>query len=430
LLLSSEIASVVHNVKPIGTSATPLTVSPKQELPLHTIMVEHANSQDRSDSSEDEVVYLNNAAQARLDPQVQAAGVNAVTCPAWKMNAAQDQRRIRQLFASIIKADETDISIMPSTAFAISLAAKNIYKHAKQSGRVLILQDQFCSAVYPWQDLCESSSGNFTLDIVPYPAKGQTWTQAVLERLDDTVVVACLPPLFWADGTLLDLSKISEVCRERGIWLIVDATQAVGAMPVTIPSIRPTMMMCSSHKWLRSTSGTSLCYVSPEIREIWEPLDQHGHSRDLAGGANWDAAKNEMGANGYPEKFFNDARKFDSGGRPHPILLPMLRTSLEQVAKLDFNQVQERLRILMAPLIDWALSNGYTVTSGDRAYHIVGIRPLQLTTQQMIDICSGLQKEGIYISVRCGAFRVSPYIDNVEDDIQRLITALEASHRV
>jgi selenocysteine lyase/cysteine desulfurase len=387
-------------------------------------MVER-KTQNVLDGSEDRVVYLNNAAQAQLAPEVQAAGVNAVTRPAWEMSGALDQCRIRELFASIIACRSIDISIMPSTAFAITLAAKNIHKHAKQSGKILILQDQFCSAIYPWQDLCDSSKGNLTLEIVPYPENGQTWTDGVLERLDDSVVATCLPPLHWADGALLDLSKISHVCRSKDIWLIVDATQAVGAMPCTIPNIRPTMMMCSVHKWLRSASGASLCYVSPEVRELWDPLDQHGHSRDLAGGANWDAAKNVMGANGYPEKFFDDARKFDSGGKPNPILLPMLRVSLEQVAKLDFVQVQDQLGKLMVPLIDWALSNQFTMTSGDCAYHLVGIRPTQLTTQQMIDICSSLQQKGIYVAVRCGAFRVSPYIDNVNSDIQRLISALE-----
>jgi selenocysteine lyase/cysteine desulfurase len=428
---------VVYNVQPtVDYNADDGKPTELQTSQFIGTMVEHSISPNVlegkvSSDSEDEVVYLNNAGQAKLDPEVQAAGVNAVTCPAWEMNGAPDQRRVRQLFASIIQADETDISIMPSTAFAITLAAKNIHKHAKQSGKILILQDQFCSAVYPWQDICDSSKGHLTLEIVPYPEKGQTWTDGVLERLDDNVVATCLPPLHWADGALLDLSKISRVCRNLGIWLIVDATQAVGAMPCTIPNVRPHMMACSVHKWLRSASGASLCYVSPEVRDIWEPLDQHGHSRDLAGGANWDAAKNEMDANGYPEIFFDDARKFDSGGKPNPILMPMLRASLEQVAKLDFVQVQEQLHRLMAPLIEWALSNGYTMTSGDCAYHLFGIRPSHLTTQQMIDLCSSLQQKGIYVAVRCGAFRVSPYIDNVESDIQRLISALEeARHRV
>lgn len=386
-------------------------------------MVEHATATGYENVNADDVVYLNNAGQARLNPAVQAAGVEAVTRPAWEMHVDDDQRVIRQLFARIIQADERDIAMTPSTAFAMSLVARNIEQHAKTSGRILILQDQFNSAVYPWQDLCESHK-DLTLDIVPYPTGNQTWTDVVLACLDETVVVACLPPLHWSDGSLLDLARISIVCRDLGVWLVVDATQAVGAMPCTIPDIQPAFLACSVHKWLRSASGVSLCYVSPAVRDAWQPLDQHGRGRDLPGGANWDAAKNDMGPNGYPSKFVNDARKFDSGGKPNPILLPMLRASLEQVVRLDFKQVQERLRQLMTPLMTWALSNGYTVNQGDCAYHLVGIRPSFLTTQEMIAVCSELQKQNIYVAVRCGAFRVSPYIDNSDADIQRLINAL------
>jgi selenocysteine lyase/cysteine desulfurase len=81
----------------------------------------------------------------------------------------------------------------------------------------------------------------------------------------------------------------------------------------------------------------------------------------------------------------------------------------------------------MTPLFDWATSHGYAVMSGGCAYHLVGIRPLHLTPQQMIDVCDQLQEAGIYIAVRCGAFRISPYIDNYPQDIDRLIAALSES---
>jgi selenocysteine lyase/cysteine desulfurase len=44
----------------------------------------------------------------------------------------------------------------------------------------------------------------------------------------------------------------------------------------------------------------------------------------------------------------------------------------------------------------------------------------------MIEICNRLQNEfGIFTAVRCGALRISPYIDNTKDDIKALVIALE-----
>ena len=105
-------------------------------------------------------------------------------------------------------------------------------------------------------------------------------------------------------------------------------------------------------------------YISSDVQDSWQPLDQHGRSRKIAidGGSSWDASKDEMGPNGYPTEFCNDARKFDSGGKPNPILLPILRASLEQVVELDVVKAQEDLKLLIQPitrlgLAEWFCSN-------------------------------------------------------------------------
>ena len=116
---------------------------------------------------------------------------------------------------------------------------------------------------------------------------------------------------------------------------------------------------------------------------------------------------------------------FRSGGKANPLILPMLRASLTSIQNLDVHQAQIDLQNLIQPLIDWAMNLGWTLTPGPHASHILGLRPLTLTSTQMLDICSGLQYDGIYIAVKCGAFRVSPYIDTTIDDIERLIAGFE-----
>jgi selenocysteine lyase/cysteine desulfurase len=369
------------------------------------------------------IVYLNNAAMARLHPDVKKAGIQAITDPMHHDNTVATS--IRMHFATLIEASSDTIAIMPSTAFAVTLAAKNLEQQLVGPGKILVLQDQMCSAVYPWQDVCDRSNGKLTLDIVPYPDNTTTWTDLVLERLQTgTVVAACLPPLHWADGALLDLDAIGEACRSRdGIPLIVDATQAVGAMPLSVQQIRPALLACSIHKWLRGPSGASLVYIDPALHDRWAPLDQHGRGRDL-GGDDWDASKDEMGPSGYPEQFLKDARKFDSGGKPNPILLPMLRSSLEHVVTLDQTELQQTLRDLMQPLLKWVHLSGKFSLPASHPNHLVGIRPVNMTPDQMIGFCNRLQSEkGIYLAVRCGAFRISPYLDNTKSDIEALLAA-------
>jgi selenocysteine lyase/cysteine desulfurase len=198
--------------------------------PKH-LMVEHSGS---ADSGEDgwqsdtpsRVVYLNNAGQAPLEDDVKQAGIKAIQQNAL-MPANDDQKRVRELFSGMIEAESPfDIAIMPSTAFAITLAARNIQKtSSKKAGRIVVLQDQFNSAIYPWQEICKESHCAITLDIVPHPEPDCDWTKSILQRLDENTVATCLPPLHWSDGTLIDLIAIKSACLQFDITLIVDATQ-------------------------------------------------------------------------------------------------------------------------------------------------------------------------------------------------------------
>jgi selenocysteine lyase/cysteine desulfurase len=394
-------------------------------------MVEHALSFSDSEVKPipyycmEGICYLNNAAAAPLSPSVISAGWKAMQQPPWAMESDDDQEAVRRLFSQLIAADEDCVATMPSTAFAITLAAENIKRTAIRPRKILVLQDQMCSAVYGFQNICDTTEG-FTLEIVPYPSSDGGWTQSVLENLSDDIVVACVPPLHWSDGAIIDLDAVGVSCRHKGIVLIVDATQAVGIMPINVGTIKPALLACSIHKWLRGPVGMCLVYVEKDLHQKWLPLDQHGRSRDHHGsGSAWDASKDEMGPGGYSADYLQGARKFDSGGKPNPLLLPMLRASLTSVINIDVAQVQIDLQHLMQPLLDWAEGKGWLLTPGQHVSHLIGLRPKNMATKQMVDICVGLQDDGVYIAVRCGAFRISPYVDTTTADIERLIAGFE-----
>jgi selenocysteine lyase/cysteine desulfurase len=203
---------------------------------------------------------------------------------------------------------------------------------------------------------------------------------------------------------------------------------AVGVMPLfNINKIQPTMVACSTHKWLRGPSGCSLVYISPRVHQEWLPLDLHGRGRDIPGGVG--ISKNEIGPNGYPDKFFSDARKFDCGGKANPITVPMLEASLEQVVLLDPVQTQQRLQNLMRPLLTSIIQEmgGRFSISGPkpRAFHVIGIVPRNKTPEELIELSQLLEQDcGIIVAVRCGGLRVSPYLTNTPDDVTALIEAL------
>lgn len=395
------------------------------------------------DPSNDPIIYLNNAGQAWLDSDVQAVGKEMVNNPPFVHPPAGTSSKIRQSFSELIKAKAEDIAIVPSTAFAITLAAKNIQRlymsscsnnNEKKRNKILLLQDQMCSAVYPWQDICDrplqESVSPLSLEIVPYPKGGTGWTEAILKKISDSadeILASCLPPLHWSDGAVVDLAQIAPICHAHNILLVIDATQAVGIMPVDVQQLKPAMLACSIHKWLRGPSGASLVYIDKRLHDIWLPLDQHGRSRDIKEGSAWESYPNEMSSKGYPEIFVRDSRKFDGGGKPNPIVLPMLQKSIEQVVeRVNLDTCQTSLRTILDPLLKWVASNPdkFQLPQSSHVYHLIGIRPTDkwLSVEQMLEIAELLQTDyKIYIAVRCGLFRVSPYMNTTIPEMERFV---------
>ncbi|GKY95426.1 hypothetical protein MPSEU_000504100 [Mayamaea pseudoterrestris] len=385
---------------------------------------------------ESNIVYLNNAAQARLSKSCEQVGVEAIGRHPWESQhdiADDAQAQVRQLFAQMIQTESSNIAIHPSTAFAVTMAAENIHRlhramsqSAKPKNKILVMEDEFNSAVYPWQRVIQRSQGQLEISIVPYPdeAMEDSWTDAILRQLDESVLATCLTPLHWSNGAILDLQRISQRCKEANAYLIVDSTQATGIYPCSIRNIQPDMLCCSVHKWLRGPSGASLVYIDPKLHNTWEPLDQHGRGRASPDGESWDCRQHSMTEDGYPTTFFADARKFDAGGKANPILLPMLAVALNEVATLDIEKAQEQLKMILQPLMEWSALHQYTFAR-EHCHHLIGLRPRHLTLDQMLDVAATLaQDESIFIAVKCGAFRISPYLDTTTFDILKLIDAL------
>ncbi|MFQ5586090.1 MAG: aminotransferase class V-fold PLP-dependent enzyme [Thermodesulfobacteriota bacterium] len=69
-------------------------------------------------------------------------------------------------------------------------------------------------------------------------------------------------------GTIEPVGEIAEVCHGRGVPLMVDAAQTVGALPVDVTALGIDIVAATGHKALYGPQGTGFLYV----REGIEPL--------------------------------------------------------------------------------------------------------------------------------------------------------------
>lgn len=363
----------------------------------------------------DDVVYLNCASQGPLMRSVCAAGETGVMRKAhpwtgFRQEAAADAEAARGLFARLIGATADDIALTPATSYGIAVAAANLPLEA--GARVIVLQDQFPSNFHAWRLRAMESGAEIV--VVARPADGD-WTSAVLAEIDERTGLATLPPCHWTDGGALDLTRIGARCREVGAAFVIDATQAVGAMPIDVQALQPDFLTCSGYKWLLCPYTTSFLYAAPH-RQNGVPLEHYRWSVagvPSAGAKRGDDLDDAAGA-----------RRYDMGERNNPINTIMAVTALKQLLDWTPDAIADTLKALTDGVAEGAAARGYTVPpAAHRVPHFIG---LGVPGGPPPDIAERMAARNVHLSLRGDSIRVSPHLYNSAKDIDRFFDALDA----
>jgi selenocysteine lyase/cysteine desulfurase len=362
----------------------------------------------------DDVTYLN---AAYFTPQLRtrrAAGIAAldVSDAPWTIGADEffgPVERLRGLFAELVGGDADGVAIVPSVSYGLGIAAANIEVGTGRT--VVVLHDQFPSAIYPWRSALHRGGGEIRTVDLPDDAP---WTKAVLDAIDDTTAVVSVPNCHWTDGCIGDLVTIGEAAREVGAALVVDASQSWGAVPFDVASIQPDFVVGAGYKWLLGPYSLNYLWVAPEHRN-GIPLEETWVSR--AGSDDFSRLVD------YRDEYAPGARRFDFGERASFQLLPMAIASLEQVLAWGVNDIAEAIDPLTAAIEDQATSRGLrTVSRHARGPHLIGLRA---EGGLPAGLAGSLAKEGVYVAVRGDSIRVSPYVYNDLSDVDRLFSVLD-----
>ncbi len=362
----------------------------------------------------EDVAWLNCAQMSPLmRPAVEAgeAGIRRKAHP-WTISPADfftDSEAARALFAEIVGAGPDDIAIVPSVSYGMAVATRNLT--APMGARILVLDEQFPSNVYPWLELAARTGAR--VDTVPRP-EDDDWTAAILRQVGDDVAIAALPNNHWTDGGLVDLEAVGAALREAGAALAVDATQSLGALPLDVARVRPNFLVAGGYKWLLGPYSLGFLYVDPKYHR-GRPLEHNWIAR--AGSEDFTRLVD------YRDDYQPGARRFDMGERSNFALMPQAMAAMRQILDWGVDNIQATLSARNEAIAARARSLGLeSVSQGLRAGHYLGLRFPGGVPQ---GLSQRLADEKIFVSVRGASMRVTPHLYNTDADIDRFFAALE-----
>ena len=238
-------------------------------------------------------IYMDYAATTPVDPRVAEKMMHYLTLdgvfgnPAsrshkfgWQAEEAVDIARNQ--IADLIGADSREIVFTSGATEADNLAIKGAAHFNQAKGKHIITCKTEHKAVldtcrqleregYEVTYLAPESDGILDLNKLAAAIRSDTTVVSIMHVNNET-------------GVIQDIEKIGEMCRERGIVFHVDATQAVGKLPIDVTKLKVDLMSFSGHK-IYGPKGIGGLYVrrKPRVR-IEAQMHGGGHERGMRSG--------------------------------------------------------------------------------------------------------------------------------------------------
>jgi len=361
-----------------------------------------------------EITYLNAAYLTPLARSVRDAGIRGVDRKSrpWEIAPSDfftELPQLRQGVAQLLGGEAGSIAISPSTSYGTAIAAKNLELAAGSS--ILVLAEQYPSNYYIWRDKAAAAGGELVR--VERPSGPSSWSEAVLEAIDESIGIVTLPQVHWSDGALLDLQAISDRCRSVGARLVLDLTQSLGVLPFSVREIDPDFVVAAAYKWLLGPYSLCFLYAAPR-HHGGEPIEESWLSRK--GSEDFSTLAD------YHDDLHEDARRFDVGESTNFALVPMAIEAIRLLTGWGVESVRGQIGELGAALREGASKLGISTLSADQsAPHIVG---LKFPGPPPRDLVEKLAQKQIFVSLRGSTLRVSPHVYNDLADIERLLETL------
>ncbi|MHA7685035.1 aminotransferase class V-fold PLP-dependent enzyme [Cupriavidus sp. PET2-C1] len=361
------------------------------------------------------MLYLDSAHQTPLATSVRAAlhdfysegHDTAGPKPVWLKRAEQT----RQHVAKFLNALPSEIAFTKNTSEGLNIAANAVPLSAGDN--VLMIEGDHPNNAYAWLNLKRKGVEVRFIKLTAEVATAETFAPHVDAR---TKVISLSHVTFHA-GHRHDIASIGELCKQRGIYLVVDAMQSVGVIPVDVKKLGISVLAAGTHKGLLVPQGLGIMYVKSGLDELQPaylamsglanpPADYIARTEDL--------------------ELRKDAGRFEIGNLNLPDL-HALSAAIDLIGGVGVAKIEEHVLSLGDRLIGHLDELGIRLVGPRTRQHRTHIYVLDLPVDEWVDYLARNQvrvspeRDGIRISF--AMFNTLEDVDQVAEIIRRGLSA-------
>jgi selenocysteine lyase/cysteine desulfurase len=355
--------------------------------------------------------YLNSCSQGALSRRVRDAVQSWLA--GWDANGAEwdfwveRNEAFRASVGGLLHADADDVAVTTSVSQGVSALVSALALDGERN-RIVISEYEFPTVgqIAHAQEL----RGAEVVHVRP-DDDGAISAERFAEAIDERTALVCCTTLSYRSGHRHDVASIAEAAHAKGAIVLADSYQACGAVELDVRRLGADVVTGGTVKYLLGTSGLGFMWVRPEV---WERL--------LPTQTGWFADEDIFAMSIADYSPSRSARRFDSGTPPVPALFAGV-AGASLVAEAGVPAIEAHVRGLVDRLLDGLDGLGAAVpTPRDPARRgpLVCIRSIDVAA-----LVDALAAERIVVSSREDKLRVAVHLYNVEEDVDRLLDALD-----
>jgi selenocysteine lyase/cysteine desulfurase len=319
--------------------------------------------------------------------------------------------QVRDKAAALLQCDPKHICFVRNTGQGVNLVAQGVQWQA--GDEVVLYELDHPACIFPWLNLSDRG-----LEVRFVRDRGRFGFDPgdVLELIGPRTRAVCVSLVNFAHGARSAVEDIAAFCRERDIWFVVDAVQALGVLRVDASQIGADVIVAHGYKFLLSGFGIGICYCSDRaiadlrVREV-----------------GWNSVKNPFDLDrilDFELDFATGAKRFEPSFQPLPQVFGMAAT-LDLLHEVGAQAIEEHVLSLTGRLIAGLLEKGFRVV-GRQAVHaesaIISVALRDDAERQRVE--GALRQCQVACAVRESRVRLSPHFYNTDDEVDRLLSCL------
>src|ERR1700730_14267818 len=165
---------------------------------------------------------------------------------------------LRERASRLLHCDSPQVAIVASASEILGQLPMLLQPRLKST--ILAVSTDFPAITRPWLRL--AGLNDHTVRFVDDRPTCDL-TDSLMEAIDESTSVVAVSSVQYATGTVVDISRLRRSTAQVGARLIVDATQAAGAVRVDAAAWDADAVVTSGYKWLGGHGGGVMAGLFP-----------------------------------------------------------------------------------------------------------------------------------------------------------------------